>query len=112
MRPRGPISHIGKEANRWEEGLVHDLGEVVNNYGQVADPWVTEVLPIIWMIPTAELAELLAVNWKTVQRTKLGVTVPHRKDRSRWEQAARGWVERVDIGAEGGRNHDLGPRTG
>jgi len=84
--------YIGKEANELdevEEGLVHDLGDVMTDYGPVDDPWVTRVLPLILQVPTGKLAECLGVDRKTVQRTKLDRTRPHPKDRARWEQAAR-----------------------
>lgn len=84
--------YIGKEANELddvEEGLVHDLGEVLTTYGSVDDPWVTHVLPLVRLVPTGVLAARLGVDRKTVQRTKQGQTMPHPKDRQRWEQAAR-----------------------
>jgi hypothetical protein len=91
------LVYIGKEANELdavEEGLVHDLGEVLTDYGPVDDPWRTTVLPLIRTMPTKVLAELLAVDRKTVQRTKAGSTVPHAKDRARWQKAAQDWTER------------------
>jgi hypothetical protein len=71
---------IGKEANERddvEEGLVHDLGDVLTEYGPVDDPWTTVELPLIRTVPTGKLASAAGVDRKTVQRTKAGVTRPH-----------------------------------
>jgi hypothetical protein len=86
------LVYIGKEANELddvEEGLVHDLGDVLTEYGPVDDPWTCVQLPVIKSVPTGELAAAAGVNRKTVQRTKFGVTRPHPETARRLHEAAR-----------------------
>jgi hypothetical protein len=94
---RRPVSasdfvYIGKEANELdavEEGLIHELGEVMTEYGPVDDPWLTTYLRLIQSVPTGRLAELTGLDRKTVQRTKAGVTRPHPNNELRLVEAAR-----------------------
>lgn len=80
-RPVRAVSfvYIGKEANELdevEEGLVHDIGHVITDYGEVDDQWLSTVLPALGKIPTNWLAERCGVDRKTIQRTKSGLTRP------------------------------------
>jgi hypothetical protein len=86
------LIYIGKEANELdevEEGLVHDLGDVMTEYGPVDDPWTRVQLPIIRAVPTGKLAAAAGVDRKTVQRTKAGVTRPHPETARRLYEAAQ-----------------------
>ena len=85
------LVYIGKEANELDDleaGLVHDLGDVVLGYGLVDDPWLVERLPLIRSVATGRLAEAAGVDRKTVQRTKAGLTRPHRETERRMYEAA------------------------
>lgn len=85
----GAIHYIGKEGNELdavEESRVHDLGEVMTDYGTEDDPRVTEVLPWLRDQPTTAIARVLGVDRSTVKRWKAGAQVP--RDRARATLAA------------------------
>ena len=76
-----PATHIGKEANRLEDvqqGLVADLGEVLNEYeSSTRDPLRTEVLPALaHLSPTA------------ASKIRFGKLVPHVRH---WEALSELW---------------------
>jgi hypothetical protein len=78
----GSFVYIGKEANEIdavEEGLAHDLGLVVNEYGPVDDAWTNLTMPTLQQIPTGELARLAGVDRKTIQRIKRKRGQPRRQ---------------------------------
>jgi hypothetical protein len=89
--------YIGKEANELddvEEGLVHDLGEVMTEYGHLEDEWEHLILPALRQIPTRELAGRTGLTVRTIQRTiKAGpnATRPHPGNQARLRQAVRTW---------------------
>jgi hypothetical protein len=63
--------YIGKEANELddvEEGLVHDLGEVVTEYGTLDDPWLTNVLPVLRAMPLEVVRQCSGLARSTIQR--------------------------------------------
>lgn len=80
----GRIVYVGKESNRIEEvdaGVLHDEAEYLNVYPDPRrDPWLTEVLPTLRRVPTAELMKTLAVGRSTAKRWKAGKARPRPRD--------------------------------
>ena len=92
------ITYIGKEANELEEvalGLVHELDEVVTDYGRDEEPWTADVVPAIRLIPTAALAGPHA-SLRTVQRAVAGSARPQARAAeaiaAAAENHARAWL--------------------
>ena len=81
----GEVHYIGKESNRIEDvehGLVHALGDVLNEYVDGRrDEWETSILPRLREISKAEIAGATGTSERQIQRYRTGRVTPRSKHR-------------------------------
>ena len=78
------VAYIGKESNKIEEGeggLVHNIGERLNSYGD-QDAWPL-VCRVLRDLPATQVADPADVHRRTVERLLTGATRPHQRTRER-----------------------------
>ena len=84
-------THVGKESNKLEEvgaGVEHDPDEVWAEYVDAKrDPWRTVVLPVLRLMPVAEL-EGLGMHRRSLFAVRAGERLPHPRNRQLLTQAA------------------------
>ncbi len=79
--------YIGKESNKLEEvedGVIHDLGEVLNEYADArSDEFTTLALPVLRMreLPVRRVVAESGLNPSTVKRIRAGRQRPHPDNR-------------------------------
>lgn len=75
------VAYIGKESNKLEEiedGYIHDLGEVLNEYTDArGDVFTTLVLPVLRKMPLQVIVRESRLNPSTVKRIRAGRQRPH-----------------------------------
>jgi hypothetical protein len=77
--------YIGKESNKLEEvedGVIHDLGEVLNEYADVrSDEFSTLALPVLRKMLVPRIVAESGLNPSTVKRIRSGRQRPHPDNR-------------------------------
>jgi hypothetical protein len=73
---RDHVRLIGKESNRLEDvqsGLIHDHAQVITEYSDpVNGVWLSTVLPVLRMLPSAHAARESGLSVRSVNRAKAG----------------------------------------
>ena len=77
--------YIGKESNKLEEvedGVIHDLDEVLNEYADVrSDEFTTLALPVLRRMPMPRIVAESGLNPSTVKRVRARRQRPHPDNR-------------------------------
>jgi hypothetical protein len=80
------LVYIGKESNKLDEvedGIIHDLGEVQNEYADArCDEFTTLVLPVLRRMPVRRIVDESGFNPSTVKRIRAGRQRPHAANRA------------------------------
>jgi hypothetical protein len=86
------VVYIGKESNKLEEtedGLIHDLDEVLNEYHDArGDVFTTLVLPVLRTMPLRVIVAESGLNPSTAKRIRAGGQRPHPRNLATLSQVA------------------------
>jgi hypothetical protein len=99
----GSRAFVGKESNRIEEvemGLLHQLDDVIQEYGLSQDPWRSYVVHVLRQIPVSLITSETGLDRRTVQRLRSGRSQPRRRNEAALTRVAGDWA-RQRLGAEG-----------
>lgn len=88
----GLLYFVGKESNYLEDveyGLLHDSDEVQQKYlDPLEDPWILYFVPILKLIPRADLARVAGVSERFIQFLRNGRRRPSRTVHAKLTRAA------------------------
>ena len=86
------VVYIGKESNKLEdveEGTIHDLGEVLNEYHNPrSDPFAMLVLPVLRQMPLGVIVSASGLDASSVKRIRAGKQRPHPQNLARLTEIA------------------------
>jgi hypothetical protein len=105
-----PPTYIGKETNQREEatsGLVHDLDEVLNQYGDPEqDTFSTLVVPVLREMPVADVARAAKRSPRSIKADRAGDAMPRPATREALVKIAASYARDrlVALGVEPARN--------
>lgn len=97
----GSRAYVGKESNRIEEvemGLLHQLGEVMQEYGKAHDPWHSWVVPVLRAMTLRQLVGETGLDRRTVQRLRNRHSDPRPSTEGALTRAAGDWARQQLVG--------------
>lgn len=73
-------------------GLLHQLDEVMQEYGKARDPWHSWVVPVLQAMTLRELVEETGLDRRTIQRLRNRHSEPRRGTEERLSRVAGEWA--------------------